>query len=72
MWLLVLEFPSFTMIFNGLQHSFQVWRGLILFLEGFLIHPNYIRKKWMVVFNDILVSRMETKLADIKKRDFLH
>jgi hypothetical protein len=32
---LYLEFSSSTKIFNGLQHSFQVWQGFINVLESF-------------------------------------
>jgi hypothetical protein len=31
-----------------------------------------LRKEWLVVCNDILVSTKETKLAGIKEEDFLH
>jgi len=41
------------------------------FLKGFLIR-SYTRKEWLVVFNNILVSRKETKFAGIKNGDFLH
>jgi hypothetical protein len=39
-----------TKIFNGLQHSFQVWQGFIIisesfFLQGYLIHPSYKKKR---------------------------
>jgi hypothetical protein len=38
--------PSSTRIFNGLQHSLQVWQGfIILFSQGFLIHPTYNKKR---------------------------
>jgi hypothetical protein len=39
-----------TKIFNGLQHSFQVWQGFIIiseffFLQGFLIHSSYKKER---------------------------
>jgi hypothetical protein len=40
--------------------------------QRFLIHPSYTRKECLVVFNDILVSRKENKLASIKEGDFLY
>jgi hypothetical protein len=44
------ESPNSTKIFDGLQHSFQVWQGFInvselFFLQGFLIHPNYNKER---------------------------
>jgi len=33
-------------------------RSLIIFLQGFPIHPSYTRKEELVVFNDILISRI--------------
>ena len=44
------ESPNSTKIFDGLQHSFQVWQGFInvselFFLQGFLIHPSYNKER---------------------------
>jgi hypothetical protein len=44
------ESPNSTKIFNGLQHSLQVWQGFInisesFFLQGFLIHPSYKKER---------------------------
>jgi hypothetical protein len=44
------ESHNSTKIFNGLQHSLQVWQGFInvlesFFLQGFLIHPNYKKER---------------------------
>jgi hypothetical protein len=35
------ESPSYTKIFNGLQHSFQVWQGFINVSKSFLIRIPY-------------------------------
>ena len=35
MWRLILETTNSTKIFNGLQHSFQVWQGFIILSESF-------------------------------------
>jgi hypothetical protein len=35
MWWLILKTTNSTKIFNGLQHSFQVWQGFIVISESF-------------------------------------
>jgi hypothetical protein len=38
------------------------------FLQGLFIHPSYTRKEWLVVFNDILISKI---IRQIKTWDFI-
>ena len=49
------ESPIFTKIFNGLQHSFQVWQGFINVLESFSYKDSLF----------ILATKKENKISEL-------